>query len=310
MNDGKGPFEPVRFEAPDFSIVHALAFCSSCVWDAVNLPNYLDIRESCGFKNLMFANRMSTYNNPSYTCPFVEPSDWEGFKSSFHLVRFVMNAIHELLGHGTGKLLSETSPGKFNFDKEHPPTNPLTGKPIDSWYGPGETWPSLGGKLANTMEECRANLVAFYLVDTQDLLALFGYDDSSSPTADDFVYYTYMFIAVEGILGLQFYDTEGKSWGQPHRRAAFAILKQLVLDGGGVITIDHDVERKSLHVRVDRDKIISHGKPCLGRMVTKLHIWRCIADIKSCGELYEPLTAIIRCQVSWNGRCFCEGMVT
>lgn len=226
MNDGKGPFEPVRFEAPDFSIVHgehtlytptvqllvlidyslnlALAFCSSCVWDAVNLPNvssdyvqrvrlfeanctvqYLDIRESCGFKNLMFANRMSTYNNPSYTCPFVEPSDWEGFKSSFHLVRFVMNAIHELLGHGTGKLLSETSPGKFNFDKEHPPTNPLTGKPIDSWYGPGETWPSLGGKLANTMEECRANLVAFYLVDTQDLLALFGYDDSSSPTADD-----------------------------------------------------------------------------------------------------------------------------
>lgn len=133
----------------------------------------------------MFANRMSTYKSPAYTCPFVDPSEWEGFRNSFHLVRFVMNAIHELLGHGTGKLLSETSLGEFNFDKEHPPINPLTDKPIDTWYHVGETWSGLGGKLANTVEECRANLVSFFFADNRDLLSLFGYNDSSSPTADD-----------------------------------------------------------------------------------------------------------------------------
>jgi dipeptidyl-peptidase-3 len=133
----------------------------------------------------MFANRMSAYNHPTYVRPFVLPSDWNGLKISFHLIRFAMNAIHELLGHGTGKLLRETSPGKFNFDQNNPPTNPLTGEPVDHWYRPGETWPGLGGKLANTMEEFRADLVSFFLADNRDLLATFGYDDSSSPSADE-----------------------------------------------------------------------------------------------------------------------------
>jgi len=187
----------------------------------------------------MFANRMSTYNNPSYTCPFVDPSEWDGFRDAFALVRFVMNAIHELLGHGTGKLLSETSPGKYNFDKQNPPINPLTGKPVDSWYPLGETWPGLGGRLANTIEECRANLVAYFLADNWELLSLFGYDEDSTPTADDckssrrapysmlkkantltVIYYTYLFIAVEGVLALQFYEKDGQSWGQPHRRVS------------------------------------------------------------------------------------------
>lgn len=55
-NDGKGPFEASLFQAPDLTIVHsrymchtvilmvlltilALAFCTSCVWEALNLPN-------------------------------------------------------------------------------------------------------------------------------------------------------------------------------------------------------------------------------------------------------------------------------
>lgn len=38
-NNGKGPFEPTRFEKPNFTIVHALAFCNGTVWDGCNLPN-------------------------------------------------------------------------------------------------------------------------------------------------------------------------------------------------------------------------------------------------------------------------------
>ncbi|EED22130.1 hypothetical protein TSTA_093760 [Talaromyces stipitatus ATCC 10500] len=41
-------------------------------------------------------------------------------------------ALHELFGHGTGKLLSELSPDEYNFDIKCPPVNPLTGKPIDT----------------------------------------------------------------------------------------------------------------------------------------------------------------------------------
>lgn len=45
-------------------------------------------------------------------------------------------------------------------------------------------------------------------------------------------------------------------------------------------------------MHVDRDKIISHGKPSLGRYLCRLHIWRCTADYASCREYYEPLCAV------------------
>lgn len=48
--------------------------------------------------------------------------------------------IHELLGHGTGKLFMEEEGGKFNFSRDT--VNPLTGKPVETWYKAGETWDS------------------------------------------------------------------------------------------------------------------------------------------------------------------------
>ena len=83
--------------------------------------------------------------------------------------------LHEILGHGTGKLLMENSQGKFNFDPNEPPLNPLTGKPIDSWYLPGQTWTSVFEDLATTVDECRAELVGAFMVSDADILDLFGY---------------------------------------------------------------------------------------------------------------------------------------
>jgi len=57
-----------------------------------------------------------------------------------------------VLGHGCGKLLQETAPGVFNFDKEKPPVSPLTDAPITTWYKPGQTWGSVFGSLAGSYE--------------------------------------------------------------------------------------------------------------------------------------------------------------
>lgn len=205
INDGKGPFEASLFKAPDFTIVHgepiltpgiirlgsklipttALAFCSSIFWEAVNLPNYTDIKETHGSKNILFFNRMSANYNPSRPCHYIDPTDLKGFRGCNHVIRFIVTAIHELLGHGSGKLLSETSPGEYNFDKSDPPTSPLTQAPIRTWYLPGQTWTGVFGKLATSVEECRAMLMSYYLADDKDILAVFGYDDSTNLSADD-----------------------------------------------------------------------------------------------------------------------------
>ncbi len=110
----------------------------------------------------------------------VHPSEAEALKRQSQVVNFVTTSIHELVGHGSGKLLSETAPNVYNFDRDRPPTSPLTGRPIESWYKLGQTWTGVFGKLATTVEECRANLISYYLADERDVLRLFGLEDEGS----------------------------------------------------------------------------------------------------------------------------------
>ncbi|GES66670.1 hypothetical protein ATETN484_0016021700 [Aspergillus terreus] len=303
VNDGKGPFEKSLFEAPDFTSVHALAVCGSVVFEAANLPNassYEYIREACGFKNIVLANRLSVNNNPNLPCHWVDPSELKHFKTTAHIVRFTTTAIHELIVHGTGKLLCETTPGVYNFDKQNPPISPLSGKAVTSYYLPGQTWTSVFGNLAGTVEECRAILVSEYLMDNKELLSIFGYTDSSEITAEDLLYTTYLNIGVDGLQALEHYSVQNKAWGQVHHQAHFSILKHLLQEGGGVIHISSDPITSTLTVHIDRTKILSHGKPALGRYLCRLHIWRCTADVSSCKEFYEPMCAVDGVYEQWR----------
>lgn len=56
--------------------------------------------------------------------------------------------------------------------------------------------------------------------------------------------------------------------------------------------IEHDPASKTLFVRVDRSKILSHGKPSIGRMLCMVHAWRSSSDIEACRPYYEALRAI------------------
>lgn len=79
-NDGNGHFEKVLFEPPDFTSIHALAYCSSIIFPGINLPNYNDIRQKYGFKNVIIANRMSAESNKAQMSPFVPPSEASTFQ--------------------------------------------------------------------------------------------------------------------------------------------------------------------------------------------------------------------------------------
>ena len=74
---------------------------------------------------------------------------------------FINVALHELLGHGTGKLFRKSETGELNFDSLL--INPLTGNLITTFYGPNETYNGKFGDLSSAYEECRADAVAIYL---------------------------------------------------------------------------------------------------------------------------------------------------
>lgn len=104
--------------------------------------------------------------------------------------------FHELFGHGTGKLLTEDHPGSFNFDAQNPPIDPLTGKPIDSWYRPGQTWTGLFGDIATSVDECRAECVGAYLMSDLELLALFGFSESTEIRGKDCAFCPYKHVCL------------------------------------------------------------------------------------------------------------------
>lgn len=143
-----------------------------------------------GFKNVYIANRDQSLTNKELSYEVNAPSVHETERRRFllHLQRSENQkiAIHELLGHGSGKLLSSASPaGVANFDVQNPPISPLTKRPIVTWYKKGETYNGVFGDLANSMEECRAECVGAYLMFKSELLAIFGYTEKSEVKASD-----------------------------------------------------------------------------------------------------------------------------
>ncbi|KAI0412614.1 peptidase family M49-domain-containing protein [Xylaria grammica] len=298
-NEGKGPFEKSLFEPPDFSSIHSLAYCSSIIFPGINVPNYNDIRQEDGFKSVIIANRMEI-EGKAIQYPFIEPTLAETFQKHKFPAYYMWVVLHELLGHGTGKMMIEDNEGEYNFDIQNPPANPLTGKPITCWYKPGQTWTGQFADLSTTVDECRCELVGAYLMDDPELLKLFGFTETSDIKAADVTYNLYQQLGVDGLRGLSNFNVDSEKWGQAHSRAHFAMLKCLLCDGGGVITVTHNKQTQSLTVQVDRSKIATHGKPALGKMLLNLHMYRCTADADGCRAYYEALSGVDSQHIEWR----------
>jgi len=162
--------------------------------------------------------------DPKRVSPFISKSERQKFQKYKYPAYYLWVVLHELLGHGTGKMMIQKDENTFNFDINNPPIDPITCKPITSWYKPGETWTGQFGDLATTVDECRAELVGAYLMDDRELLALFGFTDETELTANDskhclivivglslisiVTYNTYMQLGTDGIRGLANFNIE------------------------------------------------------------------------------------------------------
>ncbi|OJZ92708.1 hypothetical protein ASPFODRAFT_56272 [Aspergillus luchuensis CBS 106.47] len=298
--DSKGPYEKELFEPPDFSSINSLVYCSSIIFPGINLPNYNDLRQDTGYKNIIFSNRMVSESSRSRGLHMVDASEQDTFKKHRFHAYYIWVVLHEILGHGTGRFLTESSDGVLNFDMENPPLDPFTGKPVESWYRAGQTWTGVFNDLATTVDECRAELVGAYLIDDLEILSIFGYTGQSEVKPDDIAYNMYLQLGVDGLRGLENYDPTTQKWGQAHSRAHSAMFRYLLRDSGGLYSVTSNLEKNSLTVKVDRSRVISHGKPSLGRMLLKLHIYRCTADISNCRRFYEDLSHVDEQALKWR----------
>ena len=216
-------FEKDEFSAPDFTSLEVLSFASSGIPAGINIPNYDDIRQQIGFKNVSLGNVLGA-KAPNEPIPFIRSGDLELYQENRDAAFEVQVGIHELLGHGTGKLLQEISPGVFNFDHKNPPISPVTGTPISTYYKPSETYSSVFGPTASSYEECRAECVAMALSCDFSLLKIFGFGDGEvdmDGKAGDVLYASYLSMARAGVLALEFWDPKSRKWGQIHMVRTF-----------------------------------------------------------------------------------------
>lgn len=254
----------------------------------VNRTN-VGFRQTEGFKNVSLGNVLSA-KPPKEPTPFIKAEDQEAWDKYVNESFEVQVGLHELLGHGCGKLLQETSPGVFNFDQKNPPTNPVTGKPVATYYKPSETWGTVFGGLGPSYEECRAESVAMSLCPDYGILEIFGFRGQE---ASDVMYICYLSMARAGLAALQFWDPNSRRHGQAHMQARFAILNVFLEAGEEFCKLDYTKDDLSdLTIRLDRNKIESHGRPAVNSFLQKLQVYKATADFEGGKALYEQYTNV------------------
>ncbi|RJE25520.1 dipeptidyl peptidase III [Aspergillus sclerotialis] len=288
-------FEKDKFLSPDFTSLEVLSFQSSGIPAGINLPNYDDIRQNLGFKNVSLGNVLSA-KAPNEPIPFISEKDLEVYRRCRDAAFEVQVGIHELLGHGTGKLLQETAPGEYNFDISNPPVSPVTGKPVSSWYKPGQTWSSVFGAIASSYEECRAECVAMALSCDFSILKIFGLGDGKEDLAGeagDVLYTSYLQMARAGLVALEFWDPKARKWGQAHMQARYSILRTFLDAGDDFVKLVYNKEDLSdLEIHLDRSKILTHGRPAVEKYLQKLHVYKSTADFQAGKQLYDDITSV------------------
>ncbi|KAF2085088.1 dipeptidyl-peptidase III [Saccharata proteae CBS 121410] len=288
-------FEKDKFLSPDFTSLEVLTFAGSGIPAGINIPNYDDIRQEEGFKNVSLGNVLSA-KAPNEPIPFIKDSDLDVYNKYRDQAFEVQVGLHELLGHGCGKLLQERTLGDFNFDINNKPISPLTNEPIKSWYKPGQTWGSVFGSLAASYEECRAECVAMALCCDFDILQIFGFGNGEvdiDGEAGDVLYASYLSMARAGVAALEFWDPKSKKWGQAHMQARFSILRTFLDAGPEFCELEYsEKDLSDLTIRLERSKILSHGRPAVEKYLQKLHVYKATADVKAGTEMYENITGV------------------
>jgi dipeptidyl-peptidase III len=320
-------FEKDNFLSPDFTSLEVLTFAGSGIPAGINIPNYDDIRQTEGFKNVSLGNVLSA-KAPNEKIPFIAEEDLEVYQKYRDGAFEVQVGLHELTGHGCGKLLQETSPGVFNFDKENPPISPLTNEPVTTWYKPGQTWGSVFGSLAGAYEgkcfkshfspsshlsllcdpspvekiltwgcpECRAELVAMFLSCEFPVLKIFGFGDGSfdiDGEAGDVLYTSYLSMARAGLVALEMWDPKSRKWGQPHSQARFSILQCFLQAGDNFCKLEYQGDDlKGAVIKLDRSKIPTVGRKAVGEYLQKLHIYKSTADVDAGTKFFGDMTEV------------------
>jgi len=280
-------FEKDQFLRPDFTSIDVLTFAGSGVPLGINIPNYDEIRQSEGFKNVSLGNVISARTTHG---SFVSEAD-DALLQKFKLPSFeIQVGLHELLGHGSGKLFFRTGSDATNYPKDV--LNPLTGNPVTSCYGPGETYDSKFTTIGSSYEECRAECAGLHLCLVPGVTQIFGH---SGEEAEHVKYVNWFSMALSGVKGLEMFSPTSMEWKQAHCQARFVILQVMLEAGGGFLKVEKCVGKDGnpdLLITMDWSKLESVGAPAISKFLAMLQVLKSTGDDKAAREMYGKYSKV------------------
>lgn len=277
-------FEKDTFLRPDFTSLEIITFSGAGTPRGINIPNYDEIRQTEGFKNVTLGNVMM---KPKKELMIYTPEEYKDILVDQGQVAVnVKVALHELLGHGSGKLFIKEADGKFNFDVDKV-INPLTNGPITKFYEHTETWGSKFGKINNAYEECRADTVAL-LLSTYDEVLKVLYPEVPEKW-DDILFTVWYQVVTIGLQALEYWDAEKKAFGQAHMNADYVLVRVLLEAGEDLLKIVKEKKEDGadhFKIHLDRTKIRTVGRKAISNFAVKMQVYKSTGDVEAGSKMY------------------------
>lgn len=215
----------------------------------INLPNDQRLRETVGTKNFMLTNVMGSGSLDRAKQLFAEfiatPEERSLALQGYDSRRSVMVALHEVVGHGSGK----ADPS-------------LSGDPLDQLQ-----------EFASTLEEARADLVAWWFVGDPKLIELGVH--SSEVTRKS----AYTAMLAYSLVDLR-YVPEGDQYEEDHARAEHLINNFIISRGGAKVEL---IDGKHYCRLIDEEK----AHQAVGELLAEIQRIKATGDFPTARKLVE-----------------------
>ncbi|KAI8916472.1 peptidase family M49-domain-containing protein [Powellomyces hirtus] len=265
-----------EFEPPAFKAIELLTtrgFMSGIALEAVDEKGNI-----CGMKQFEFSN--IAYSARSKQNFYLSDSDHALLaKHGTPVLSFIIG-LHELLGHGAGKDFSEDESGLLNFDRDTT-RDPLTGKLIQSWYKPGQSFANVFGSFASSYEECRAELGTLVLSHHPSALSVFGFEKGTD-AAEDAKYIVYGSMCLQGLIAVGSYDVKAKKIHQAHGMARFVILRAMMECGFASVKVEPN-NAAQVSLRFNRNLLNTKACDAARDLLLKMQVSRATGDVNAIG---------------------------